>query len=179
MKTTYQLLVMCGLAIVLGLGVRTIQQQPVPFWGYPTPIALIQPKAAIAGANAVAVDSAFVAADKPYDIDFATAMGLFMKRKKENIPIVDARDPKLYQEGHITGSINISYERLSEYKKQLETLPKDQLVFLYCDGGDCHLSHDLAEYMLANGWKRLAVYTGGWAEWSKETDFLTTGSSPE
>jgi rhodanese-related sulfurtransferase len=174
-----QTLVMCGIAVLLGLGARAVQKKPVPFWGYPKPIALIQPKAAIAGANSVSVDSAFVPAEKPYDIDFATVMGLFMKRKKENIPFIDAREHQLYEAGHITGAINIPFERLADCISTLEQIHKDQLVTLYCDGGDCHLSHDLAEFMIGEGWKRLAVYTGGWEEWSKETDFVVTGSKPE
>ena len=162
-----QILVMCGLALLLGLGARVVQKKPVPFWGQPS-YELLKPKAALAESNAVTVDSTFPAADKAYDIDLATTQVLFAKRKADNIPFIDARDPKLYADGHIAGAMNIPFEKLPDYRKQLDALPKNQFIVLYCDGGDCHLSHDLAEQMNGEGWKRLAVYTGGWAEWSKE-----------
>ena len=162
-----QILVMCGIAVLLGLGARVVQKQPVPFWGYPT-YELLKPRAALAESNAASVDSTFPAADKAYDIDLALTQTLFAKRKTDNIPFIDARDPKLYTEGHIAGAINIPFEKLSEFHDKLDQFPKSQFIVLYCDGGDCHLSHDLAEQMNSEGWKRLAVYTGGWAEWSKE-----------
>ena len=163
---------MVALAVLLGVGARVVQKQSVPFWGFPKPIELIQPKKAFAGAESVSPDSAFAPADKPYEVNLSLVMGLYMKRKKSSIHFIDSREPKLYQEGHIPGAMNIPFEQVSKYVDSLKTLPKHDLVILYCDGGDCHLSHDLAEYMLAEGWNRLAVYTGGWEEWSKETDFV-------
>jgi rhodanese-related sulfurtransferase len=167
-----QIVILAVVSVLLGLGARVVQKQPVPFWGFPKPIELIQPKVAFAGADLVSPDSAFVAADKAYDVDFSAAMGLYMKRKKASIHIVDAREPKLYEEGHIPGAQNIPYEKVADYQDSVNKLPKTDLILLYCDGGDCHLSHDLAEYLQSLGYRRLAVYTGGWAEWSKETDFI-------
>jgi rhodanese-related sulfurtransferase len=172
MKLSGQVLTVVALSVLLGLGARVVQKQPVPFWGFPKPVELIQPKAAFAGAESISPDSAFAPSDKPYEVDISMAMGLYMKRKKSNIHFIDAREPELYAEGHIPGAQNIPFERIATYGDSLKTLPKSDLFVLYCDGGDCHQSHDLAEYMLANGWQRITVYTGGWAEWSKETDFV-------
>jgi rhodanese-related sulfurtransferase len=99
-------------------------------------------------------------------------MGLYMKRKKNNVHFLDAREPELFQAGHIPGARNVPFEQVAKYGDSLKTIPQADLLVLYCDGGDCHQSHDLAEYLLANGWQRVAVYTGGWEEWSKETDFV-------
>ena len=166
---------MVGLSVLLGVGSRVVQDKPTPWWGFPKPIELIKPRMAIAGADAVSPDSAFVAAEKPYDIDLSTVMGLYMKRKKNNVHFIDAREPKIFAEGHIAGADNIPFEQVAAYADSLKKYPKTDLYVLYCDGGDCRLSHDLAESMLGQGWKRLAVYTGGWAEWSKEaTDFIET-----
>jgi rhodanese-related sulfurtransferase len=172
MKLSRQLWVMAALAILLGLGARVVQNHRVPLWGFPRPVALIQPKMAYAGAESVSPDSAFTPSDKPYEVDLSMVMGLYMKRKKSNVHFLDAREPKLYLEGHIPGARNVPFEQVAKYGDTLKTVPKTDLLVLYCDGGDCHLSHDLAEYLLANGWQRVAVYVGGWAEWSKETDFV-------
>jgi rhodanese-related sulfurtransferase len=171
MKLTQQLLVMVALSVLLGLGARVVQKQPVPFWGFPKPIALIQPKDAFADVNTVSAEDAFPPSDKPYEVKLATAIGLYSKQKKANVHFIDARDPKLYAEGHIIGATNVPFEKVGEYQDTLNTIPKTELAVLYCDGGDCHLSHDLSEYMISHGWTRVAVYTGGWAEWSKETEF--------
>ncbi len=177
MSLSRQLLVLVGVSIILGLGARTVQKSTIPFWGFPKPIELITPREAFAVDDAVSPDSAFAPADKPYAVKLSTVMGLYMKRKKNNVHFVDARESKLYGEGHIPGAVNIPFEHVAE--QEAIAIPKDDLIVVYCDGGDCHLSHDLAAYMLEGGWKRIAVYEGGWAEWSTETDFTSTGDQPE
>jgi rhodanese-related sulfurtransferase len=176
MSLSRQLLLMVGVSVILGLGARGIQKSNVPFWGFPKPLEMITPKDAIA-VEGVSPDSAFAPADKPYKVNLATTMGLYMKRKKNNVHFIDARESKLYGEGHIPGAVNIPFEHLAE--QEAIAIPKDDLVVLYCDGGDCHLSNDLAAYMLEGGWKRVAVYEGGWAEWSTETEFVATGAEAE
>lgn len=172
MRLSGQVLTMVALSVLLGLGAREFQKQPVPFWGFPQPVSLIQPRLAFAGAESVSPDSAFAPSDKPYEVDLSMTMGLYMKRKKSSVHFIDAREPELYAEGHIPGAKNIPFDRVAKYTDSLKVLPKTELFVLYCDGGDCHQSHDLAEYMLANGWRRVTVYVGGWKEWSAETDFI-------
>ncbi|MCX6601721.1 MAG: rhodanese-like domain-containing protein [bacterium] len=172
MRLSRQLLVMAALTVLLGLGARVVQKHSVPLWGFPKPVELIQPKMAYAGAESVSVDSAFAPSDRPYEVNLSMVMGLYMKRKKSSVHFLDAREPDLYLEGHIPGARNVPFEQVAKYGDTLKTIPKTDLLLLYCDGGDCHQSHDLAEYLLANGWQRVAVYTGGWEEWSKETDFV-------
>lgn len=172
MRLSGQVLTIVALSVLLGLGAREFQKQPVPYWGFPQPISLIQPKAAFAGVESVSPDSAFAPSDKPYEVDLSMTMGLFMKRKKNNVHFIDAREPELFKDGHIPGARNIPYEQVSKYTDSLKTLPKSDLLVLYCEGNSCHQSHDLAEYLLANGWQRVTVYVGGWEEWQKETDFV-------
>jgi rhodanese-related sulfurtransferase len=171
-----QIFTIIALSILLGLGTRVIQDNPVPFWGFPEPIKLIQPGGAIAETTIVSPNEDFTPADKPYGINYVTMMGLFSKQKKDSIHFVDSREPDLYAAGHIPGAVNIPFEKIGEYLPVLNLIPKEQLIVIYCDGGDCHLSHDLAEYALSQGWNRICVYQGGWAEWSKESDFVATGA---
>jgi rhodanese-related sulfurtransferase len=171
-----QVFMFCIIAVLLGLGARIIQLEPVPFWGFPKPLELIQPKP-LGAAELVKteIDEAFAPSDQAYAVDYATCFSLYGKRKKENIQFVDARAEDLYAAGHIPGATNIPFEFLDKYAAKMDALPKDNLIVIYCDGGDCHLSHDLAEYALASGWTRLAVFEGGWAEWTAESDFIATG----
>jgi rhodanese-related sulfurtransferase len=166
------------LAVLLGLGARVVQEQPVPFWGHPEPIKLIEPKGAIASSSSlVSPDEAFTPADQPYAIDYPAAMGLYSKRKRDNIHFVDSREPELYVAGHIPGALNVPYEELADYLDTLNTIPKNELIVFYCDGGDCHLSHDIAEIALSQGWRRVCVYVGGWEEWCLESDFVAKGKA--
>ena len=163
-------------AVLLGLGARVVTKNETPLWGFPEPIKLIAPPESVADPNTTKPDSMFAKASQPYEINLATAMVLYMKRTKSNIHFVDSRDAKLFGEGHIPGALNVSYDHLEQDADKFLALPKEDLIVLYCDGGDCHLSHDLAEWALANDYGRLAVFTGGWAEWSKETEMIATGS---
>lgn len=172
MTLTRQLLLMAAVTVLLGLGARWIQKEPVPFWGFPKPIELLQPKAAIAKPESVEPDSVFVPADQPYEVDFSIAMGLYMKSKKAKVHFVDARLPELYNAGHIPGAVNLRAEQIEKYQAALDSLPKTDLVVAYCEGVECHDSHDLAVLMNARGWKRVAVFVGGWAVWAEETDFV-------
>lgn len=176
MPLSRQLLLLVGVSVLLGLGARTMQHKTVPIWGFPKEIETIVVPPDAGAVDNVSPDSAFAPADKPYEIKLATVMGLYMKRKKNNVHFVDAREPKLFGEGHIPGAVNIPFEHVAE--QEAIAIPKSDLVVIYCDGGDCHLSKDLAAYMNEGGWKRVAVYEGGWAEWSAETDFESKGEEP-
>jgi rhodanese-related sulfurtransferase len=131
---------------------------------------------AVAAQERIPMDSAFVAADLAYEVNFPMVLSLFMSHKKNNTNFIDARDPELYAAGHIPGATNIPFEMINQYSDSVKQFPKSDLQVLYCDGGDCHLSHDLAELMLSQGWSRIAVYIGGWEEWFEETDFIETAA---
>jgi rhodanese-related sulfurtransferase len=172
MMFSKQFLAMLAVAVLLGLGARMIQKTTVPFWGFPKAIELVQPKAALAESASATPDSAFAPSEQAYLVDQATTMVLYMKRTKYNVHFIDAREPALYVAGHIPGAVNLPFEQVTKFESQFSKMPSGDLYVLYCDGGDCHLSKDLAEYMQGRGYKRLAVYEGGWLEWSKETDLI-------
>lgn len=176
MSLAKQLSTLMIAAVLLGLGARVATHSDLPFWGYWKPIELIAPKDLIAGDTMAKPDSAFAKSDQAYEINLATAMVLYMKRNKSNIHFVDSREDTLYKEGHIPGALNVAFDHLDRDGEKFLALPKDELIVIYCDGGDCHLSHDLAEFALAQGYGRLAVFTGGWAEWSTETEMVETGN---
>ena len=162
-------------AVLLGLGARVATHSDLPFWGYWEPIKLVAPPIIIADDAMAKPDSAFAKSTSAYEVNLAATMVLHMKRNKSNIHFVDAREDTLYKAGHIPGAINVAFDHIDKDSEKFLALPKDDLIVIYCDGGDCHLSHDLAEFALAQGYSRLAVFTGGWEEWSKETDMIETG----
>lgn len=84
--------------------------------------------------------------------------------------IIDARTVADYEKAHIPNSINIyPYIDESELVPRLMTLPKDKTIVIYCDGGTCDLSHELAKIMIGSmGFTKIFLYEGGWEEWSRK-----------
>jgi len=81
--------------------------------------------------------------------------------------LLDARRPEDYAAGHIPGARNVFAYDFAAHIPELITLPRDKLVVIYCDGGQCELSHYLAEQLRALGFQRLYIYEGGWEEWQR------------
>jgi len=108
------------------------------------------------------------------------AMGVTTKKTKEifdkkNAAFIDARRDDQFAKGHIPGSINIYASEFAENIPKVASIPKDRLIVVYCDGGLCELSHELADELVQFGFKRVVIYTGGWEEWSKTNYPKTTG----
>lgn len=90
--------------------------------------------------------------------------------------IIDSRDREDFDKGNIEGSINIPYNEVDEGKDDaifdLEDLDKETIYIVYCGGAEleCDLSHYLSEEMIGSAFefKKVLLYEGGWAEWSKQ-----------
>ncbi|KUG24452.1 hypothetical protein ASZ90_005740 [hydrocarbon metagenome] len=75
-------------------------------------------------------------------ITLSEAYDLYLKNK--NI-FVDARDPFSFEEGHITGAINIYPDEASLQASSLKVKTKQGYFFVtYCDGPQCPLSKETA-----------------------------------
>ncbi|MER3328782.1 MAG: rhodanese-like domain-containing protein [Candidatus Kapaibacterium sp.] len=80
--------------------------------------------------------------------------------------IIDARSPEDFAKGRIGEAINIfPYGDEGQYFEQIYTLPRDKKYLIYCTGGDCDLSHHLAEDMKTAGFENMFIYVGGWEDW--------------
>lgn len=96
-------------------------------------------------------------------IDTETAKKLF---DMKGAIFIDARQEEAFMKGHIPGAINMYANSFNQYVPQLVQIPVDRQIVIYCNGGSCDLSHDLADQILAIGLhKKVVVYTGGVDEW--------------
>jgi len=106
----------------------------------------------------------------PKDVTFLDIMSELYGR--DDVTFIDARDEPTYEAGHILGAIPLDAERVETDKNygndRIGKIPKTQVLIVYCSGGDCDLSHRLARNLIARGFKKLLVYTGGWPEWVSE-----------
>lgn len=82
--------------------------------------------------------------------------------------IVDARAPKDFRKGHVTGAINLpSGEETAYFAKFQKDASPDQLVIVYCGGPDCPAGDNVATFLTSHGYTNVRVYTPGWQELSK------------
>jgi rhodanese-related sulfurtransferase len=86
------------------------------------------------------------------------------KMKRGDITVIDVRPKHEFEEGHISGAVNIPVDQLSE---KLDKLPENQEIVAYCRGPFCVFADDAVELLREKGFnaKRLDE---GYPEWMLE-----------
>lgn len=153
MKTLPSFLLMGLLAVVLSLGFNAVRPDGLSL------IARERVNTGAAGADTLAARKT----PKLATVQFAEVDALFAK---EMAVFVDARDLKKYNAGHIPGAVHLPTDDYRD-KKAAFAMPKGLLLVVYCDGGDCELSHELADLLIERGYQKVRVYEGGFEEWSQ------------
>jgi rhodanese-related sulfurtransferase len=87
------------------------------------------------------------------------------KMKASNSFLIDVREPHEYKTGYIAGAKNMP---LSQFKKHVETIPKDKGIFLYCQSG--MRSKKAARILNTNGFSELSHLQGGLLSWTGKTN---------
>ncbi|HEV3145439.1 MAG TPA: rhodanese-like domain-containing protein [Gemmataceae bacterium] len=89
-------------------------------------------------------------------------------RREGNAVLLDARFPEDYAKGHIPDAVNLPVTSgLGERHKILDDLPEGVPVIVYCQGQSCTWADMVAADLVFRGYKNVAVYRGGYAEWEK------------
>ena len=79
---------------------------------------------------------------------------------------VDARDAEDYNLGHIESAVNIPFDYYEDYEDAINSLDDTFPHIIYCNGEDCSLSMDLADYFFNElAFEKVLIYEGGWPEW--------------
>ena len=83
---------------------------------------------------------------------------------------IDARTKAEYDTLHIKDAINISY--MDFYPKSaveradiMKKFGKSGIIVVYCNGGTCEVSIDLAYEIAKLGYNNVSIYKGGITEW--------------
>ena len=82
---------------------------------------------------------------------------------------IDVRNRKDYKKGHIQGALNIP---LSKLEDNLDILPKDKEIVLYCEGtwegGKCDASMSAGRILIRNEFKqgKIKVFEDGFETWA-------------
>ena len=85
----------------------------------------------------------------------------FLKLDRSSLTLLDLREPEQVLLGAVDGAVNIPFSRVG---KELEKLPKDKPVYVFCQEGS--LSTEITE--LLQDWDYDATnLDGGWRTWQK------------
>lgn len=79
------------------------------------------------------------------------------------VQLIDVRTTREYNSGHIDESINFDLSKQATFIQQIETLKKDQPVYLYCAYGV--RSAYAAKIMESKGFTKIYDYSGGYNDW--------------
>lgn len=81
-------------------------------------------------------------------------------KKLSNIHIVDIRSSQKYNDNHINGALNITYEQLLLY--HYKYLNKNTKYYIYCQKG--YKSKEICNYLDKNGYNVVNI-NGGYESW--------------
>jgi rhodanese-related sulfurtransferase/predicted transcriptional regulator len=77
------------------------------------------------------------------------------------VTLIDTRPEEEFAAGHLPGAINLP---LSELKRRLRELPRDQEIVAYCRGAYCVLSYEAVAELRKRGFKAFRL-EDGYPEW--------------
>jgi rhodanese-related sulfurtransferase len=103
---------------------------------------------------------------EPESISGSLAKQLFDR----NALFIDARTKPEYDSVHVKGAVNIPYEEfhnfpLNQRTEIMRKYNKDGIIVVYCSGGKCEVSIDLAYDIARLGFRSVSIYRGGIHEW--------------
>ena len=82
--------------------------------------------------------------------------------------IIDARDKRLYQLGHLPKAISIPADEASTLGPPfLAETPKDALILIYCEDPLCPLAEKLATFFKGLGKSKLHIFRPGFEAWDE------------
>lgn len=109
------------------------------------------------------------------DITLAQARALY----EQSVMFVDARSLAEFTESHVEGAVHLPLESLEGGVRPdaLSVLDPAAKIVIYCAGGDCHASHDVAIRLNALGFKSCYVLKEGFPAW-KAAGYEVVGGAP-
>ncbi|HCA41811.1 MAG TPA: hypothetical protein DEP28_01005 [Bacteroidetes bacterium] len=111
---------------------------------------------------------------KPQNIGYELARQLHERK----MLFIDGRRKDEFAQGHIPGAINIPYEEFyampeADKKNLLKDYKPDDIMVVYCGGGECEVSIDLAYEIAKVGFNSTNIYRGGYKEWVEKGNQVT------
>jgi len=87
--------------------------------------------------------------------------------KDRSAILLDARRARDFNKGSIEGARNLPVDStLSERREELVGIRRDDRLILFCQSIACPYGDKVASFLKFNGYTNLAIYRGGYREWS-------------
>ncbi len=137
------------------------------------------PMAVITGgaASTAAALPEIPALDRPIQLQLSVAKRFF---DAGGALFVDAREPDEYAEGHIPGAIDLPFDTAATDPARIAALDtRGRPIIVYCGGGTCEVSINLAWVLLENGHDRVTYFQAGYPGWVEAGYPIATGSTAE
>ena len=157
-----QALLIVAVSGMLGIISNALAPWGIPWIARPRVLAAA-PDSLLLKANGLRRGSGPDSLPVPLSITLAQAKMLF---DRGQAVFVDARPPYEYVEAHIPGALNIPWEEIEYYAAEVESLPRDSTIVVYCAGESCDLSIHLGDHLAELGFGHVRVFFGGWLEWT-------------
>jgi len=118
--------------------------------------------------------------DSARAIGLEEAVELYELAMAGEATIIDARPPRLYEQGHIPMSINLPLTSFSrgDLPEELMYILPDKPIMIYCTGEDCDESKNVAYWLTQVGdysYGQMRIFTGGWPAWEGAGHEVETG----
>lgn len=94
-------------------------------------------------------------------LESITLDDLLVRSKKEKLMLIDVRPEEEYNAGHIPNAVSIP---LSQLKKRLNELPKNQTIIAYCRGPLCVMSADAVKILNDKKFRAIRMEEG-YVDW--------------
>lgn len=90
---------------------------------------------------------------------------------------IDARDPTEFEAGHIPGAVRMAQADAAADPDRVKALPvRGRAIIVYCEGGECEASLEMARVLIEAGYRKVLVYMGGFPEWAAAGHPVERGS---
>lgn len=85
------------------------------------------------------------------------------KLKNKKIPVIDIRDKKRFEKGHIKGAINIPFREFDIKSSKLDNFKKNKEIAVCCVSGIASIK--ITRILNENGYKNAKSLKGGYTAW--------------
>ncbi|MGH7442238.1 MAG: rhodanese-like domain-containing protein [bacterium] len=141
-------------------------------WGAKTPVPIAatpQPTPDMTPLSypPVTPDPTFTNAAYAYKWPHITLIECQRLMKEHGTVLVDGRSMSEWQQSHLPGALPMP---LGDFDKNYSTyqhqLKRAKIIIAYCHGKGCRLSDAVAQRLVDKGYKNVAVFWGGFPEWT-------------
>lgn len=81
---------------------------------------------------------------------------------------IDSRDEEEYLAGHLPGSLHLPFHLASDPDHLAKVDPNGGPIIVYCGGGECETSIEVAWFLIEAGYTRVTYFPNGYQGWADE-----------